>query len=73
MESLVELLLYTEPPVTVSALHLGRTKEPVIVEPYIALKEFVLCLVDVAGTGLHVHPRYGFLAGSPDRLVEDSS
>ena len=57
MESLVEQLLYTEPPVTVSALHLGRTKDPVIVERYIALKEKDMCLVDVAGTGLHVHPR----------------
>ena len=66
-------LLYTEPPVTESALHLVCTKEPVIVERYIALKEEDMCLVDVAGTGLHVRPKYGFLAGSPDRLVEDSS
>ena len=30
-------------------------------------------MLDVAGTGLHAHPKYGFLAGSPDRLVEDHS
>lgn len=73
MSSLVKHLLYVEPPVTVSAIRLGRQKEPVIVEKYVATMQKEETLVAVYETGLHVHPTAGFLAASPDRLVEDYS
>ena len=73
MMSLVDQLLYKEPPVTVSALRQGRSMEPKIVEAYVAQKLKDECLVDVEETGLHIHPTIGYLAASPDQLVNDTS
>ena len=44
-----------------------------VVEAYVKLKQEEESLVEVETTGLHIHPTLGFLAASPDRLVEDSS
>ena len=71
--SLVDQLLYVDPPAAVSALQLGRSQEPTIVKKYVDKMESEDVLVEVSTTGLHVHPSIGFLAASPDRLVIDSS
>lgn len=73
VKSLVAQMLYQDPPVAVAALHLGRSHEPVVVQKYIDKMRDDDTLVEVSPTGLHIHPRFGFLAASPDRLVTDSS
>ena len=73
MSSLVNQLLYTDPPVHVTSLAQGRMKEPVVVKRYAAFKQKQEELVDISETGLHNHPEEGYLAASPDRLVSDWS
>ena len=73
MLSLVDQLLYTSPPVSVSSIKFGRDNEPLAVQLYEKLMTKNGHPVEVQQTGLHVHPTFSFLAASPDRLVVDKS
>ena len=73
MSSLVKQLMYVDPLVSVPAIRLGRQKEPLVVERYVEAMREEESLVDVTETDLHAHPTFGFLAASPDRLVDDPS
>ncbi|XP_042150786.1 uncharacterized protein LOC120840811 [Ixodes scapularis] len=49
----------------------GIENEPLAVDQYVQLMAYYDKEVHVEETGLHVYPRYPFIAASPDRIVYD--
>ena len=66
-------MLYVKPPVGLTALQVGREREPQAAAKYVKKKRSDGELVEIAKSGLVVHPTLGVLAASPDRLVLDPS
>ena len=66
-------MLYNHPPASLTALQIGREREPQATARYLQYQRADGALVTVEKCGLFVHPSGGYLAASPDRLVEDPS
>ena len=66
--TLIETMLYKEPPTHLPALHWGRVKEPEAVAMYEKMYPERI----VTACGISVHQDIKFLAASPDRYVHDS-
>ena len=66
--SLVDTLLYKEPPTYLPALHWGQTEVPETVAVYCASYPDRV----VTDCGLMIHPSVKYIAATPNRFVHDS-
>lgn len=69
LNNAVQQILYPGPGATSEALIYGRVHKQHAVSAYTKAKFLNNVQVELATTGLHVHPDYPFLAVSPDQLV----
>lgn len=72
-EGLIKLLLYPKLTTYSEAIAYGRRHEETAVMAYCELAAAQDKQISVEKTGLHIHPKYPFLAASPDRIVKDGS